>query len=237
MKRLPRWNLRPKFEFITVSWHGEGVTQLGDEQRARPRPRIESLSDLIFGLALSIGAIALIGNPPTTASGLYQDILKFGFSFVILISVWMRYTRVMSVLPLENRRTIFLNIVLLFTVSIEPFLFNVLRSGNSKTPAGASLLEVSSALYGLDLGVMMLVMGVFTVALADEERKLVPKDMVKRLRFEAVTWLVSAAVFLTSAAPVFNTIYAGGTFLRFYLWIGALIIVWIRRTARRALEW
>jgi hypothetical protein len=29
-----------------------------------PKSRIESLSDLIFGLALSIGALTLIGKPP-----------------------------------------------------------------------------------------------------------------------------------------------------------------------------
>ena len=132
-----------------------GVAQLG-EPTARPRPRIESLSDLIFGLALSIGAIALIGNPPSTVMGLFEDLLTFGFSFLILISVWMRYTRVMSVLPLETRRTILLNVVLLFAVSIEPFLFNILRSNTS-----AALSDASSALYGLDLGAIMLVMGIF----------------------------------------------------------------------------
>ena len=29
-----------------------------------PRPRIETLADLIFGLSLSMGSIALIANPP-----------------------------------------------------------------------------------------------------------------------------------------------------------------------------
>jgi len=208
---------------------------LGSEQIARPRPRIESLSDLIFGLALSIGAIALIGNPPTTISGLYNDLLTFAFNFVILISVWMRYTRIMSVLPLENRRTIFLNILLLFCVSLEPFLFNILRSGNSATPVAAALLNVSSALYGLDLGAMMLVMGVFTVALADEERKLVPREMVRRLRNEAVSWLISAGLFLVSAAPVFDSVFVGGTFLRTDLWAAALVMVWVMRGVRRTL--
>ena len=208
---------------------------MGSEQIARPRPRIESLSDLIFGLALSIGAIALIGNPPTTISGLYNDLLTFAFNFVILISVWMRYTRIMSVLPLENRRTIFLNILLLFCVSLEPFLFNILRSGNSATPVAAALLNVSSALYGLDLGAMMLVMGVFTVALADEERKLVPREMVRRLRNEAVSWLISAGLFLVSAAPVFDSVFVGGTFLRTDLWAAALVMVWVMRGVRRTL--
>ncbi len=70
---------------------------MSDSQtETRPRPRIESLSDMIFGLALSVGAITLVGNPPTTGGALYNDILAFDFGFLILISVWMRYTKIMS---------------------------------------------------------------------------------------------------------------------------------------------
>lgn len=201
------------------------------EAKAPLNPRIESLSDLIFGLALSIGAIALIGNPPSTVSGLFDDMLTFAFSFIILISVWIRYTRIMSSLPLENRRTMLLNTLLLFTVSIEPFLFNIFRSGNSTTPVAAALLEMASALYGVDLGVMMLIMGIFTVALADEERKLVPKEMRKKLRNEAATWLISAAIFLISATPIFTGPLLQGTLVRTDLWLGALLVVFVRRRA------
>jgi len=38
----------------------------------RPRPRIESLTDLVFGLALSIGAITLISKQPAKPDDLYQ---------------------------------------------------------------------------------------------------------------------------------------------------------------------
>ncbi|MGA8905521.1 MAG: hypothetical protein WB661_11010, partial [Candidatus Bathyarchaeia archaeon] len=61
-----------------------------------PRPRIETLSDLVFGLALSIGALTLVGKPPSTPADIRSDVLGFGFSFIILISVWVRYTRIMS---------------------------------------------------------------------------------------------------------------------------------------------
>jgi hypothetical protein len=47
-------------------------------------------------------------------------------------------------------------------------------------------------------------MGTSTVALADEEKKLVPKDVVRQLRSEGVSWLVGGVVFLASAAPVFG---------------------------------
>ena len=35
------------------------------KEQATPKSRIESLSDLIFGLALSIGALTLIGQQPS----------------------------------------------------------------------------------------------------------------------------------------------------------------------------
>ena len=73
----------------------------------------------------------------------------------------------------------------------------------------------------------MLVMGVFTVALADEERRLVPKDMMKQLRREAVTWLMSGAIFLVSATPVFDTLLLGGTSVRTDLWLGAFLIIFV----------
>lgn len=202
-----------------------------DEQKQkieRPRPRIESLSDLVFGLALSIGAITLVTSPPTTYGAMYVDVLAFGFNFIILISVWMRYTRIMSVLPLENRRTTALNTLLLFCVSIEPFLFNILRLGYYNS-VSYELFEKATALYGIDIGLMMLVLGVFTVSLADEEKKLVPKDMIHSLRWEALGWLVSAAIFLVSAAPTLDGVMAAGTSLRIDMWIAALIVTWIRR--------
>jgi len=61
-------------------------------------PRIESLTDLVFGPALSIGAIGLISNRPKNTEILVESIAGFGFSFLILISIWFRYSEVMSVL-------------------------------------------------------------------------------------------------------------------------------------------
>jgi uncharacterized membrane protein len=204
---------------VALGWDLEPV-----EAKAPLNPRIESLSDLIFGLALSIGAIALTFNPPTTVSGLFDDILTFAFNFVVLISVWVRYTRIMSSLPLENRRTMLLNTLLMFTVSIEPFLYNILR-------AKTSLLDVASALYGVDLGVMMLIMGIFTIALAGKERKVVTKEMRKKKRNEAMTWLISAAIFLGSALPIFNEMFFEGITVRTELWLVALLVVFVRRRA------
>jgi|SRR6267378_4551260 len=71
----------------------------------KSRPRIESLTDLVFGLALSIGAIGLISNRPKNTEILVESIAGFGFSFLILISIWFRYTEVLSVIRVEMTRT------------------------------------------------------------------------------------------------------------------------------------
>jgi uncharacterized membrane protein len=215
-----------------VRWRMEAETG------TRPRPRIESLSDLVFGLALSIGAIALVSNPPTTVHGLYNDIVTFAFNFLVLISLWLRYTRIMSALPVETRGTMLLNSGLLFGVAMEPFLYNILRSGNSATPAAVSLFEAASSLYGLDLGMMMLIMGIFTIALADEEKHLVPAAMTRQLRFESTTWFVSAGIFLISAIPLFGRmnvsgILVSGLSVRTLLWLIAVLVVWVRRNVRK----
>src|SRR6266702_7971682 len=91
----------------TLALTAESVALAQPNQR--PRPRIESLTDLVFGLALSIGAISLISNKPTNPGYLYQAIAAFGFSFLILIQIWFRFTEIMSVLPVETTRTRILN--------------------------------------------------------------------------------------------------------------------------------
>ena len=51
----------------------------------RPRPRIETLADLIFGLSLSIGAIGLIADAPVSWLKAL-DCYKLGFTFLVLIT-------------------------------------------------------------------------------------------------------------------------------------------------------
>src|SRR2546428_13988641 len=68
----------------------------------RPRPRIETLADLIFGLSLSIGSIALIANPPKSNAEITAHILAFAYTFFVLITAWMIYTTYMSVLSTKN---------------------------------------------------------------------------------------------------------------------------------------
>ena len=67
----------------------------------RIRVRIESLSDLDFGLALSFGSLILIGSQPRNGRDLLVNVFIFGFSFMIVVWTWIGYTRTVAVLPGE----------------------------------------------------------------------------------------------------------------------------------------
>lgn len=123
-----------------------------------PRPRIESLSDLVFGLALSIGTISLITRIPRSPGDIVFDVVQFGFSFLVLISVWISYTSIMSVLPVEDRTVTILNVVMLFLVAIEPYLFylNVIfdLSGHEL------LLDYASTIYAIDMAGLFAILAI-----------------------------------------------------------------------------
>ncbi len=119
-----------------------------------PRPRIETLADLIFGLSLSIGSIALIANPPKSAGEITAHILAFAYTFFVLITAWLIYTTYMSVLPVETRTVTFLNVGLLLLVAIVSYLLNGVEVANpALTLDEISMIQnYSSTLFALDLG-------------------------------------------------------------------------------------
>lgn len=119
-----------------------------------PRPRIETLSGLVFGLALSIGALTLVGKTPSTPADIQSAVLGFGFSFIILISVWLRYTWIMSALPLETATAVSLNIALLFLVSVEPYLLSLVN-----TAEAILIFDDASIVYALDLAGLVAILG------------------------------------------------------------------------------
>jgi uncharacterized membrane protein len=182
------------------------------------RPHIQSLSDLIFGLALSIGALTLIGQKPSDFQGLALSILYYGFSFLVLINIWRSYTHTMSLLPVETAKLINLNILLLFLVSIEPYLFNQLLA--------SSLLMVQniSVLYAFDLGGLVAIQAFFTISLISEKKKNSPEQLLREYKSRRNLQLLIAAIFFVSAIPVFWTWRIELIPLRLIFWFIALFL-------------
>ncbi len=194
-----------------------------EEQTPRPRPRIQSLSDLIFGLALSIGALSLIQKTPATPEALFGSIAIFGFSFLILIFVWFRYTEIMSVLPVETGRTRALNTVMLFLVAIEPYLFNQLSFGVNSSNAPALSQEVASATYAVALGAIWSILAMFAHILTIEEKNLVATDLLRKYRVQRNLAIIGSGVFFLSILPIFWTAVEG-TSLRYLMWASTFFV-------------
>jgi uncharacterized membrane protein len=189
--------------------------------------RIENLSDLVFGLALSIGSIVLISKLPQTDFGLVSGVVLFGFSFLIVVWIWTGYTTTMAYLPFEVRGAFLLNIALLFCVAIEPYLFYVV------TQEEPPLLEFSSSVYGLDVGTMIFMLAGLTYILLQEEKKgnlhNLPHARLRRFRVLTQYQVAGGLLFVVSALPFFwiPVPVSLGSFLRFDMWYAALVVLFV----------
>jgi uncharacterized membrane protein len=207
-------------------------SQRGKLNETVPRPRIQTLSDLIFGLALSIGAIALLSEKPSSIIGLASSLVGFGWAFLILALVWVRYTRIMSVLPVETGRMMGANMLLLFLVSVEPYLYNLITV--SFVPLAGQLDSgVTTALYAVDMGSIFLIIAYFTHELTIEDRRLIPKELLKNYRLQRNTTIASAALFHVSTLPIFWSFVVFGLQARFILWMGTFLGWIVRREVER----
>lgn len=193
-----------------------------------PRPRVQGLSDLIFGLALSIGAIELVtssSNVSTLNNGEIEiAVAAFAFNFLILINVWNRYTSITSVIPVETVLMVRLNMLLLFLVAIEPYFFNLVVLTSS-----VSVGSAVSAYYALDLGVMNIVLGYFTHILVSQGKTSVALDVIDHYRRTRWVTVVIGLLFIVSALPGLWTLYVFGTSVRVWLWLVAAPFGWATR--------
>ena len=184
----------------------------------RIKVRIESLSDLVFGLALSIGSLILVGNVPLSGLDIGKNAVLFGFGFLILVIAWLGYSRTMAVLPVEVPFALVANIALLFLVALEPYLYYVLQ--NVHTPG---LADASSVAYALDLAGMFLMQGALSYLVVREEKTSLHRQpplhpvVVARFRNVVKVDALIGLVFAVSALPIFWVDTPVG-FLRFYLW-------------------
>ncbi len=197
----------------------------------RPRARIETLSDLIFGLSLSIGSIALIANSPTTPEEINSHILAFVFTFLILITAWLVHTTQMSVLPLETRFVTFLNVTLLLLVAIVPYLLNSVELVNPSlgVSEASAIRNYSSTLFALDLAGILVILASFAQVLSIEEKRLVAPELAAEFRSGRNRMLILAVLMTISIAPQFWSWTLFGVPVRLYIWYLPLVSYWGRR--------
>jgi uncharacterized membrane protein len=205
-----------------------------ERSERRPRPRIEALADLVFGLSLSIGSIALISSPPTSTGQIGSHIAAFAFTFFILITAWIIYTTDMSVLPIETKSITFLNVWLLLLVALVPYLLNSVEVANpSLTTIQASALKnFSSTLFAVDLAGVLSILAAFAHVISMEEKKLVEPALAATFRNGRNRLAVIAVVMAVSVAPPFWQLALYGIPVRIYLWYLPLFSYWLARLLR-----
>ncbi len=100
--------------------------------------RVEALSDVVFGFALTL--VGVSAEVPKTFDQLLiimREFPTFAICFAILISLWLDHYRFFRRYGLQDRRTIFLNGVLLFIVILYvyplKFLFSLLVTLSTTT--------------------------------------------------------------------------------------------------------
>lgn len=200
----------------------------------RPRPRIETLADLIFGLSLSIGAIALIASSPTSLGEINSHILAFAFTFLILITAWIIYTTYMSVLPAETRAVTFLNVALLLLVALVPYLLNSVELVNPSLSSSeaSAIRNYSSTLFALDLSGILVILATFAHVISLEEKKLVAPELAELFRNGRNRMIILALLMVISVAPQFWEWTLFGVPARLYVWYLPLISYWVGRAVR-----
>jgi len=70
----------------------------------------------------------IVGKQPQTGQDNCVNHQHLGFGVLIIVLTWLGYSRTMAVLPIDASSALLANLVLLFLVAIEPYLFYVLTS-------------------------------------------------------------------------------------------------------------
>jgi uncharacterized membrane protein len=198
-----------------------------EKRRVRVSSRLtpHSFADIIFGLAVSIGALVLTQSKVQVWQDFAWNVLLFGFSFLIIAITWLMFSRIMSVLPSEVPSVLFLNLILLFCVALEPYLFYMLMNG-----AAQNLLGFTSVGYALDVGFIFVVLATLASFVLKQERvdredgrsRLHP-NLLQTFKHMMIEEYIVAALFLVSALPVFWVPTPVGH-LRFVFWYSSFVI-------------
>jgi hypothetical protein len=107
----------------------------------------------------------------------------------------------MSALPVDTPNISIVNFVLLFLVSIEPYLFNLI---DTRPVSGQIDSSTVTQVYAIDIAFMNLILAYFSHQLTIEDRKLIADNLLKSYRIHRNLLILNAALFLFSVTPIFT---------------------------------
>jgi len=190
------------------------------KRRNQVRLKPDSFSDIIFGLALSIGSLVLIENRVQVWQSFVWNIVLFGFSFGVIALAWLSFSATMRYLSTEVPTVIFLNLMLFFCVILEPYVFYMLMNSSGQ------LSMVISQVFAFDVGFMFFVLGILAEMVVKEARLNHPhyhSDDLETLGRMVYPRYVAGALFLISVVPFFWISTPLGH-LRSIIWASALAV-------------
>ena len=184
------------------------------------KKKIEDLSNLVFGLALTLGAITLTKPASDDLGSLFNVVTQFGLSFTVIIWIWWLYNNLVTEQHLARKGMVPLNILLLFLVVIEPFLLSVSQPYSSGKIA-----------YSVDLGFTLLIFATFTKADMKDEQVAQNENQMNLLRSNWHLSMACAVIFFASLVP--QLLLGGpGEYIQSLMWLSALFIGVIGRYLR-----
>lgn len=176
---------------------------------------IRILTEAVFGFALAVGALSLTAANPTTILEIVGGLLLFSLSFAILVVIWWGTSNLMSQLDQDKSTTIFLNILLLFFVAIEPYLLNI-------QSASQALFPFTSTLYAIDMAFLMGISAALSHILLLEKKDTLVAHQLRHYTMNRNFQFMFAGLFLFSIVPQFAEWTFAGFTVRSLIWFIAL---------------
>jgi uncharacterized membrane protein len=176
---------------------------------------IEKLTTAVFGFALAVGALSLTAANPETTADVVEGLVLFSLSFLILVVIWWGTSDIMSKIDQGRPVTIFLNIVLLFFVAIEPYLLNILN-------ISPQLFPLSSTLYAIDMAFLMALSAALCHVLIKEDKATLTAQQLRHFTIGRNNQFVCAGLFFLSTVPQFLEWTLAGMPLRVLIWFATL---------------
>jgi len=120
-----------------------------------------------------------------------------------------------------------LNMAMLFSVSLVPYLFNLVTLyGHANETV---VVEYASVFFAADMAALMFILAFFVHELAVEEKQLIAVELMEPYRRVRNFMILSTLLFLLTMAPQFWQWRIQNVPLRFYLWLVPIAAFWIGR--------
>jgi uncharacterized membrane protein len=192
----------------------------GPYKRVVEKKELEDLSNLVFGLALTLGALTLVAPANNSLSDLVDVLLHFGLSFFVLVFIWYVYN--FSIKEATIAEGVFvLNIGLLFLVVIEPFLLSV--TGTQSGAVG----------YAVDIGCTLLILAYIITSVLRKDGWAAKHPDARTLLQRRNLLLLASALFFASVIPIMVLPMPSGVDLASVIWIAVLAFSLLFRSFQR----